>query len=62
VRAAFEEIFMSNNVDINVFGHVHAYERMLPVYQNTTVHSAYDSLHTIVGAKAPVNIITGVPG
>lgn len=35
---------------------------MAPAYQNQTVKSEYDSDHVTKGARAPVQIITGVPG
>ena len=62
VQDAYEELFYKHEVDISFFGHVHAYERMAPAYRNETVISEYDSTHTTKGAKAPVQIITGVPG
>lgn len=62
VRDAFEDVLYKHRVDLGLYGHVHAYERIVPVYQNKTVSSLYDGLHIHLNAKAPVTIITGNPG
>lgn len=36
MRAILEPIFHQNHVDVTFAGHVHAYERMYPTYQNKT--------------------------
>ena len=62
VREAFEDILYRHRIDLGLHGHVHAYERIAPVYQNETVPSNYDDQHTHINAQAPVTIITGNPG
>lgn len=37
-----------------LFAHVHAYERMAPVYNNKTVTSEYDTNNMHVNPRAPV--------
>lgn len=62
VRKAFEDVLYNNKIDLGLHGHVHAYERIAPVYQNKTVSSLYDGQHIHLNANAPVTIITGNPG
>lgn len=62
VRDAFEDVFYDHKVDLLLYGHVHAYERMAPAYKNETIYSEYDDLHSHINPRAPVLIITGVPG
>jgi acid phosphatase type 7 len=62
VRGAFEELFYNNSVDLVIEGHVHAYERLSSVYNNQSVNCDYQDQNWCVGAKAPVYIVTGVPG
>jgi hypothetical protein len=62
VQAAFEDLFYQYKVDLEVYGHVHAYERFTPAYQNQSVASQYDSTNYVYGANAPISIITGIPG
>lgn len=62
VQAAFEELFYDYKVDLQVYGHVHAYERMTPVYQNQTVESEYATSNYYYNPQAPLHIITGIPG
>jgi hypothetical protein len=54
VREAFEELFYDYKVDLTLTAHLHAYERLAPVYNNKMVHSEYDSVNVIKGANAPV--------
>lgn len=43
LRAAVEELFHTYHVDLYICGHVHAYERMYPIYQDVKVTSSYDN-------------------
>jgi len=43
LRAAIEDILYENNVDAYFCGHVHAYERMYPVYDNNVDSNGYDN-------------------
>eukprot|EP01104_Vermistella_antarctica_P000670 TRINITY_DN10804_c0_g1_i1.p1 TRINITY_DN10804_c0_g1~~TRINITY_DN10804_c0_g1_i1.p1 ORF type:complete len:459 (+),score=90.52 TRINITY_DN10804_c0_g1_i1:37-1377(+) len=54
LMAAFEGLFKKYSVDLYVMGHVHAYERMYPVYNNTVTSTSYvnptDTVHIVNGA------------
>ncbi|XP_071962725.1 acid phosphatase type 7-like isoform X2 [Antedon mediterranea] len=60
IRGAFEDLFYKYGVDLEIYGHEHAYERMYPVYNNTVYNGSYENPYTNPGA--PVHIITGSPG
>ena len=62
VRETFEELFYKQGVDLLINGHVHGYERLGPAYQNQSMGCTEETLHTCVGAKAPITIISGIPG
>lgn len=57
-----EDIFYKNGVDIVFQAHVHNYERDAAIYQNKTILSDYDDLHTHINANAPVFITSGNAG
>jgi len=56
VQAAFEELFNQYNVDLYIAGHVHAYERTYPTYQNKSTTYNYTN------PKSPVYIVVGTAG
>mmetsp|Transcript_900 Transcript_900/g.2137 ORF Transcript_900/g.2137 Transcript_900/m.2137 type:complete len:440 (-) Transcript_900:327-1646(-) len=62
VQAAFEDLFYQYGVDLQIYGHVHAYERMAPVYKNESVSSDYETYNYYYNPHAPIHIITGIPG
>ena len=62
VRSVYEEIWHKYKVDFVIASHVHAYERLGPVYQNSSVPCEQQGLNTCKNASAPVYIVTGVPG
>jgi predicted phosphohydrolase len=62
MRAEFEDVFYENGVDLHLFGHVHAYERLAPAYRNSTVLSEYDDQHTHINPKVASSIIIGNAG
>ncbi len=62
MREQFESLFYQYKVDIELYGHVHSYERMNPVYNNQSQPAAYIGDHEVQGATAPVVIISGMPG
>lgn len=62
VRSVFEDLFYNAGADMVITGHVHAYERLSSVYQNVSVPCQYQDQNTCIGSKAPVYIVTGVPG
>jgi hypothetical protein len=43
-------------------GHVHNYERNTPIFRNKTVKSEYDSYNMHYNYKAPIYIVSGIPG
>jgi hypothetical protein len=61
IRREFEGLFMEHKVDLYLAGHVHLYERMLPVY-NWTVVGDFNDTRVLVQPQAPVYIINGVAG
>ncbi|XP_033104022.1 acid phosphatase type 7-like isoform X2 [Anneissia japonica] len=60
IKAAFEDLFYKYGVDLEIYGHEHAYERLFPVYNRTVYNGSTDNPYT--DPKAPVHIITGSPG
>ena len=50
LAAAFETLMYNNSVDVHFSGHIHAYERQLPVYKNA------------VDSRAPTYIVSGAGG
>ena len=62
LRGIYEDLWYNNSVDMVIGGHVHAYERFTPVYQNKSVPCTVENFNLCQGAKAPVYIVTGVPG
>lgn len=58
-----EELLYQFNVDIAVFGHVHCYQRHLPVYDyrpyNITMGKTFDQY---VNPKAPIHVVSGAAG
>jgi hypothetical protein len=57
-----EDIYYNNKIDLVVQAHVHNYERDSPIYQNQTVPSDYDDLHTHINTHAPVYLVSGNAG
>lgn len=55
-QKAFEKVFMTHKVDIAVFGHVHNYERMHPIYNNTIDPNGLNN------PAAPWYIVNGAAG
>jgi len=56
IQQAFEPLFSKYEVDLFIAGHVHAYERQYPVFNNTVTGTSY------VNPKSTVHIITGAAG
>lgn len=62
LRNEYEEIFIRAKVDLYLFGHIHLYERSLPIAFNEVV-GEYDLNETIfINPQAPIQIIEGVAG
>ncbi|XP_038077012.1 acid phosphatase type 7-like [Patiria miniata] len=60
VRAALEDLFYKNGVDMEIWAHEHNYERLWPVYQEKVYNGSKDAPYT--NPKAPVHITTGSAG
>ena len=58
----FEDLWYDHGVDLVIASHVHAYERLGPAYKNQSVPCEQQSQNVCINAKAPVFIVTGVPG
>jgi len=59
LRSAFEELLHKYKVDMYLAGHVHAYERMFPVYdERIDPQTTYE----YVNPKYPVHIVSGAAG
>jgi hypothetical protein len=56
LQKAMEDLFYKYQVDIMFTGHVHAYERMYPVYANSATSQDYDN------PEATVYVISGAAG
>jgi len=65
LRYGLEDLFYNYDVDLELWGHEHTYERLLPVYkkktytQNITYHNGTSYYNKPI---VPVNIISGAPG
>lgn len=64
MRSAFEDLFLEYGVDLYLSGHIHYYERMLPLGKNyTLIHDAVKDEHTYVAKKGSVaHIVNGQAG
>ena len=62
IRKQYEYLFYKHSVDLHIFGHGHAYERLAPSFDNKTVPSEYDDLNMHVNPKAPVVLVVGNAG
>jgi len=61
-----EDVVNQHKVDLYVSGHVHMYERMLPIKKGAVAafqqFNKGDPLHHIVNAQAPVYVVQGAAG
>lgn len=57
LQAAFEEMFWLNSVDVVWQGHLHAYQRTCPAFNNTCIENAPDG-----SAQAPTYVTLGNAG
>ena len=62
MRNTFEELFLTYQVDVGLFGHVHLYERLLPVRYDQVVGEYNRSESVFINPQAPIYIINGVAG
>jgi hypothetical protein len=60
LRTSIEDFLMMYNVDLYLSGHVHAYERMWPVYDEDIDYGQVN--HTYTNPKYPVHIVSGAAG
>ena len=56
LREQMEDVFLEFGVDLVLVGHVHSYERMYPVFNNTLITTSY------ANPGAPVYILQGASG
>lgn len=62
VRKVFEKLWHKYDVDLIFTAHVHNYERFHPTYKSKHKGCSKQTNHFCKNAKAPIHIITGVPG
>ncbi|CAG9322167.1 unnamed protein product [Blepharisma stoltei] len=62
LRDKLEDIFYEQGVDMFLAGHLHTYERMGPIYKNSTVKSELDDLNLHLNPQATVYILDGNGG
>jgi hypothetical protein len=63
MRNLLEEILQKNKVDLVLAGHVHAYERLFPIYNNEIdEESLKNEENTYDNPKYPVHIVCGAGG
>ncbi len=63
IRAAFEDILLDGGVDMYIAGHIHWYERLLPLAHGEVQHAAVRDNHTYAAtAGSMVHIINGGAG
>lgn len=62
LRGELEDLFYRYSVDVVFAGHMHNYEREVPIYQNETVLSEVDELHYHRNPNAQVSILSGSAG
>ncbi|CAG2106887.1 unnamed protein product, partial [Medioppia subpectinata] len=59
-KYGLEELFHKYNVDIQLYGHEHNYQRLLPLYDNEIMNGSQS--HPYVNPKASVAFVTGSAG
>jgi len=63
MRDILEEILMDNKVDLVLAGHVHAYERLYPIYKGQVdLESISKDKSVYANPKFPVHIVCGAGG
>ena len=61
-RNMIEQVLYDNHVDLVLTGHVHNYERILPVYNNTVVGDVNAATTKFVNPQAPIYSVIGTGG
>lgn len=63
LRNFYEKLFNNNKIDLVIGGHLHNYERLLPVYEgHADVDSVSSNKKTYTNPKYPVYLICGSTG
>jgi hypothetical protein len=57
---SLEELFVDHHVDLYMAGHMHYYNRMLPIGRDTTYET--QDTHTYLNAQSTVYIVSGAAG
>jgi len=60
LRTSIEELLLAYQVDMFLAGHVHAYERMWPVYASIVDKSSHSDLY--INPRYPVHVMCGSAG
>jgi len=62
-RKFYEQTFFKHRVDLVFNGHVHAYERMYPIYKGKVdIDSVSDDMKTYTNPKYPTHVVCGTGG
>ena len=62
MREAFEDLWNDYGVDLVVASHVHAYERLGPVYHNQSMTCEIEMENVCINSPTPIYTVTGLPG
>lgn len=59
---AWEPLLREHSVDMYISGHMHSYERFLPVYNGSSLPKWRKTPNVIHNADAPIHVVTGAAG
>lgn len=62
LRKQVEKLLYTARVDLVLTGHLHNYQRLMPIYNSAFQPSQVDSLHLHVNPTAPVYVVAGTGG
>jgi hypothetical protein len=62
LRKEYEKLFINAKVDLYLFGHIHLYERSMPLAFNEVVGKYEQNENVFINPEAPIQIIEGVAG
>lgn len=61
IQKAFEDIFQEFKVDLYICGHIHAYERQMPLYRGKMYNLTTDESY-FIDSQSPIYIVNGAGG